>query len=607
MANESGGAIANGEMSADYNNDINAAAQRDLIKQYGPIAGTELGQQATKANLDNSQQRATALHNVLLAFQKATNPAAGQTVVPQQGAQSAGTANAAAAPVSAGTSAAMPTSTGIDTSPVTSNALADVAGANTDHSVTTPDNSAGSPTTDMTAEQLEAQAPAIAPQPQYDDSHVDALHQGFQALHDAHQDVLANQDHPAHSDAAAGDFRGTMFNAVMDNMRGAGINIDPADAASLRAKYVAGDPDLTEALSQYGAAANPYNANLVVTDADGNALRAYKTGEALAPGEKVAPSSVANNLNSNSTKLQNTAALTQGRSDLADKNNAARMQIAELKNSQTTYSPEALQYGVEAVQSGGLDALKSFPMKSKMAILDAVAKSGGQAGDAIATSQGLQTRKQYAGGLATGKTGKNITAIGAVMEHATDMQSLTDALHNGDSQAVNTALNNVKTWLGDEDPTNAQFAAQVYGNEFVKAITTAGNGGVAERQNLMKAYGGQNSPQQTAGALDTGKKLLAGQLLSYGQGAAAMHSRDLFYNSLTPATRQMVDQEAQAKYGADYMDAALTPADNPLTQRQSGGAHQPAAAKPSPAYKPQTAKPVDLSSLDVKAKSLGIQ
>lgn len=110
----------------------------------------------------------------------------------------------------------------------------------------------------------------------------------------------------------------------------------------------------------------------------------------------------------------------------------------------------------------------------------------------------------------SGTVGQQLLAVGTAREHMKLFGQLSDALDNGDIQAVNKISNALGIQMGSDKTTNLKIAAQAFGGEVGRAFDGAGVT-AGERADAEKAYSDQLSKGQFSGAVSTVDKLLAGK------------------------------------------------------------------------------------------------
>jgi hypothetical protein len=110
-----------------------------------------------------------------------------------------------------------------------------------------------------------------------------------------------------------------------------------------------------------------------------------------------------------------------------------------------------------------------------------------------------------------GTGAKQIAAFTTVAQHLDVLQELADAQNKFDTPKINQMVNYFKTALGYPEVTDFNTAKQAVASEIVKA-TTGTAGALADRQEAERALSAAASPEQTKGAINTIKKLIAGRI-----------------------------------------------------------------------------------------------
>jgi hypothetical protein len=158
----------------------------------------------------------------------------------------------------------------------------------------------------------------------------------------------------------------------------------------------------------------------------------------------------------------------------------------------------------------------------------------------------------------SGKLGQQVASFNRSFAHLDTLSKLSDALGNGDMQAVNKIGNYFSRQTGSAAPTNFEGAKKIVADEIVKAIVGNG-GGVSDREEAAKNIQAASSPQQLAGMIGTYKELLGGQLNSLGLQYGNSTGRKDFERFLSPEV-------------ADYIMASnpFDQFDSPATRRRLG-------------------------------------
>jgi hypothetical protein len=155
-----------------------------------------------------------------------------------------------------------------------------------------------------------------------------------------------------------------------------------------------------------------------------------------------------------------------------------------------------------------------------------------------ATQYGSKTKARN--DFATGKNGNTVRSLNVAVQHLDQLGQLSQALGNGDIQAVNRIGQFIGQQTGRPAPTNFNAAKQLVGDEIVKAIVGAG-GGVGDREEAARNISAASSPQQLAGVIQTYKGLMAGQLSGLHQQYQKSTGLNDFEDYLAPETRAQLE------------------------------------------------------------------
>lgn len=130
--------------------------------------------------------------------------------------------------------------------------------------------------------------------------------------------------------------------------------------------------------------------------------------------------------------------------------------------------------------------------------------------------------------------GTKVRAINAVVEHLDTLGTVTDALQNGNVQAINSMKNAFKQQFGSPIPTNVDAVKDIVADEIVNAIV-ASKGALADRNEAKKTLAAQmQSPEQIVGVINQYKSLMGGQYVALDQQYKAETGRKDFDRMLTP-------------------------------------------------------------------------
>lgn len=138
--------------------------------------------------------------------------------------------------------------------------------------------------------------------------------------------------------------------------------------------------------------------------------------------------------------------------------------------------------------------------------------------------------------FATGKNGNTVRSLNVAVQHLDQLGQLSEAMGNGDVQAVNKIGNYFASQTGQPAPSNFNAAKQLVGDEIVKAIVGTG-GGVSDREEAAHNISAASSPQQLAGVIKTYQGLLSGQLVGLKQQYEKSTGLQDFEDYLAPETK----------------------------------------------------------------------
>lgn len=130
----------------------------------------------------------------------------------------------------------------------------------------------------------------------------------------------------------------------------------------------------------------------------------------------------------------------------------------------------------------------------------------------------------------SGQAGKSVVAMGTAASHIGDLRPLITALNQGDSQATNLLINNVKKWTGDPNVTNLEAVGPAVAAEIQKTFVSGGGGTGAERDELSKAFGSARSKEQLEGAVKMYENLMVGKLGELEKQYARTGRKDFWTN-----------------------------------------------------------------------------
>lgn len=129
--------------------------------------------------------------------------------------------------------------------------------------------------------------------------------------------------------------------------------------------------------------------------------------------------------------------------------------------------------------------------------------------------------------FAQGIDSRTIQAINVAVLHLDTMRDLGEALKNGNTPLLNSAILKYREETGDPAPVSFEGAKEIVAKEIAKSIIP-GAGGVTERQALSDTLTKKQSPAQLAGIISTFEELMAGQLIGVENKWKATSARDDF-------------------------------------------------------------------------------
>jgi hypothetical protein len=122
-------------------------------------------------------------------------------------------------------------------------------------------------------------------------------------------------------------------------------------------------------------------------------------------------------------------------------------------------------------------------------------------------------RARALGNMAGGPEGRVVRAVNNLTDHLETATTLMDALQNKDMRLYNSVKNRFEEQFGVAAPSNVKAAAPIIAGEIMKVIAGTGAGGVHERfETAANTLNIAATPAQAVGALNTIKKLMAGQI-----------------------------------------------------------------------------------------------
>lgn len=143
----------------------------------------------------------------------------------------------------------------------------------------------------------------------------------------------------------------------------------------------------------------------------------------------------------------------------------------------------------------------------------------------------------------TGKQGNSVRSFNVSVAHLETLDTLADALNNGNAPLINKLGNAYAQQTGGTAPTNFNAAKKIVADEIVKAIV-GGGGGVHDREEAAKVIDAANSPAQLKGVISTYKELMVGQLVGLRDQYKATTGRTDFETKyLSDASRGIIQKK----------------------------------------------------------------
>jgi hypothetical protein len=155
---------------------------------------------------------------------------------------------------------------------------------------------------------------------------------------------------------------------------------------------------------------------------------------------------------------------------------------------------------------------------------------------------------KVADAFATGTEGQLLRSQNVAVSHMALLNSLGQALQNGNVQLANQIFNRIATEAGSPVPTNFNAAAQIVGKEVAKAVV-AGGGGESERDAILQTFGNVQSPAQISQTIGIYQSLLGGQMnglrQQYRAGMDPLNTgQDDFNKFVAPETAAVLSRAA---------------------------------------------------------------
>lgn len=183
--------------------------------------------------------------------------------------------------------------------------------------------------------------------------------------------------------------------------------------------------------------------------------------------------------------------------------------------------------------------------------------------------------------LEAGPMGNQLKSLGVATDHLNTLRDLSDAFASGDEKTIAAAKAAWEKEFGNPAPANIDLAAQFVAPELIKAIEGS-PGGVAERDELAKAFNSARGQSNVSGAIDTAYALMGGQLNGLRNQVVKVDklASDDEFNDMLPSAALDAMRKHQTKSGkataagappSPPPKTAAAPADHPEAKRAPDG------------------------------------
>ena len=216
--------------------------------------------------------------------------------------------------------------------------------------------------------------------------------------------------------------------------------------------------------------------------------------------------------------------------------------------STTSLTKDALDIEAQKVLNGQQISVGYRSSGSTSAIMNRVAEIQAAAGVSpedtakfiAEAKQNITANTGIVKSATSGKLADKINSFNTATSHLGLMNELGAALKNGEgSQTANAIYNAIAEEFGGVAPTEFRTAKNIVANEIIKSIVPSG-GTEADRAKAEKSFNAANTPEQLAGAIDTVRKLMGGNLASIKLNYEQTGRKD-FANKLTPEAQKALD------------------------------------------------------------------
>ena len=155
----------------------------------------------------------------------------------------------------------------------------------------------------------------------------------------------------------------------------------------------------------------------------------------------------------------------------------------------------------------------------------------------------FESRQKQGEAFASGPLGKTTLSLGVGVAHLEVLQSLGDALQNGDVQAINSIKQEWARQFGGDAPPDFEAAKAIVADEIAKGVI-GGQSAQSDRDTLAQSVRTASSPSQLRGVIQTFEQLMAGQLGGIRQQYESINpgANDFNERFLAPETIKVLDR-----------------------------------------------------------------
>jgi hypothetical protein len=154
----------------------------------------------------------------------------------------------------------------------------------------------------------------------------------------------------------------------------------------------------------------------------------------------------------------------------------------------------------------------------------------------------------------SGKMATNVTAINTAIGHLQTLDSLYDAMQNGDAKAANAIVNTIRDQTGDPRVNNAGIAIGAVSNELMRVFRQVG-ASETEIKDWEKRFTTSMSKGQSKGAIKTSAELLESRINAVNdQWDRGMESKGGYPNLVSPKSAQFLAGMKTPSTGGGWTD-----------------------------------------------------